>query len=1041
MQTYLFLGLTLIILVTIGGQAQAQSCTITEEIWPIKTYPFSDPNPVPILLSQPALYPYFTFDGLSQRSEMRNWKVVKLENQYLQVFILPEVGGKVYGAIEKSTGQEFVYLNHVLKFRQIALRGPWTSGGIEFNFGIVGHTPATATPVDYVLQTHPDGRVSCVVGNYDWPSRTRWSVTISLAPDQAYFETKALWFNPTPLHQSYYCWLNNAIPVGADLEYFYPGQFVIPHSYDTPPEPWPIDRQGRNLAWYRHNNFGGDKSHFILGEYLNFYGGYWHDSQFGFGHWARYDDMPGKKMWIWSLARQGAIWEQLLTDADGQYSEPQAGRLFSQVDHAAFTPYTGDVWREIWFPFKGIGGLVQAAPDAALNLTRARDSVSVRLCALRNLDEELHLCLDQNEIFRDSLHLKPLEIYQKQISVPAASGAMQVFLGKKLFYTDAPGAYDIHRPIQYQPMDETTTEGRYLKGASIEKRRQYQEAAARYQAVVAREPLHCRALTRLAEIAFRQGLDSSALEYASQALKVDQYDPDANYVYGIAARRLGRLVDAKETLGWAARAMQYRSNAYCQLAEIALQEENSELALEYAQRAVDFNKYNLRGHEVLAIAYRKSGQADAARATLAQLPEIEPLNHLARFEQHLLAPDQASLNNFTARIRNEFPAETYLELAIFYDQLALAAEAIQMLELAPAHPTIFYWLAYSYRDQTPTRSLHYLEKAQALSPHLVFPFRPESIPVFQWAIDRAATDWKAKYYLGLIYWHLDQTEKAWSLFAACQDAPDFAPFYVIQAHFAETQGSPTALTYREKALALDTGNWRYWHDLARHYTRAGQYRAAENLLTRARQQFPEHPFLVMDQIRLYFAQGQYKKCVPMLEQIELLPHEGASEAHQLFRQSYLYLALDAMHQRQYRTALRLLEKSRAYPERLGTGAPFAPDYRLQDYLARQCYLKLQQSEPANARRQAILDYTREHGTKWGDEPFWGALVLSQTGQAEKGLQLLQDWVKIQPDVALMQWYLAKFQGDTAQIAILEPQLAGDSRWTLAAAVLHLVGVE
>ncbi len=146
----------------------------------LETYPFSEPNPVPILTRDARLYPYHSFEGYSATSEPRDWKVVHLENDYIEVFVLPEVGGKVWGAVVKETGHEFIYRNEVMKFRNIALRGPWTSGGIEFNFGVIGHTPATATPVDYLLRENDDGSVSCFVGGMDLPSRTHWRVEIRL---------------------------------------------------------------------------------------------------------------------------------------------------------------------------------------------------------------------------------------------------------------------------------------------------------------------------------------------------------------------------------------------------------------------------------------------------------------------------------------------------------------------------------------------------------------------------------------------------------------------------------------------------------------------------------------------------------------------------------------------------------------------------------------------------------------------------------------------------------------------------------------------
>ena len=107
-------------------------------------------------------------DGYTDKGINKKWKVVKLENDFISLTVLPEVGGKVMGAIEKSTGKEFVYLNHVMKFRAIGIRGPWTSGGIEHNFGLdLGHAPWAAAPVDYLLLNNPDGSVVCLVGGLD----------------------------------------------------------------------------------------------------------------------------------------------------------------------------------------------------------------------------------------------------------------------------------------------------------------------------------------------------------------------------------------------------------------------------------------------------------------------------------------------------------------------------------------------------------------------------------------------------------------------------------------------------------------------------------------------------------------------------------------------------------------------------------------------------------------------------------------------------------------------------------------------------------
>ena len=131
-------------LLAISSTVFAQEAVITEERHMIKTYPFSDPDPLPIMIRTdtagkgPKLYPYFFFDQLSPTGTETPWNVVHMENPYIDVYIIPDEGGKLLGASEKSTGNEFIYHNHVRKYRQLAFRGPWTSGGIELNFGFVG---------------------------------------------------------------------------------------------------------------------------------------------------------------------------------------------------------------------------------------------------------------------------------------------------------------------------------------------------------------------------------------------------------------------------------------------------------------------------------------------------------------------------------------------------------------------------------------------------------------------------------------------------------------------------------------------------------------------------------------------------------------------------------------------------------------------------------------------------------------------------------------------------------------------------------------
>jgi len=325
-------------LVTLGiclsvWQVQAQEkAGFKEYNKTITTYPFSDPNPIPAFTN---IYPYFRYDGFTDKPVQKEWKVVELQNAYIKLTILPQIGGKIWSAVERSTGKPFIYENHVVKFRDIAMRGPWTSGGIEPNYGIIGHTPNSVTPVDYIVRSNDDGSVSCIISVLDLLTRTTWTMEINLPKDKAYFTTKSTWYNSNTLNEPYYHWMNTGIKTKGNLQYIFPGTNYLGHQGEH--GDWPINKQnGKDVSFYNNNDFGGYKSYHVFGKYTDFFGAYWHDDEMGMARYSDHDDKAGKKIWIWGLSDQGMIWEKLLTDTDGQYSEIQSGRLFNQTSGSRY---------------------------------------------------------------------------------------------------------------------------------------------------------------------------------------------------------------------------------------------------------------------------------------------------------------------------------------------------------------------------------------------------------------------------------------------------------------------------------------------------------------------------------------------------------------------------------------------------------------------------------------------------------------------------------------------------------------------------------
>lgn len=950
-------------LLLIGWSAgNAQKATITEEQRTLLTYPFDDPDPVPILTSNTKIYPYFKYEGYSLEGREEEWKVVKLENDYVEVYVLPQVGGKVWGAIEKSTGEEFIYRNEVMKFRNIAMRGPWTSGGIEFNFGIIGHHPSTATPVDYVLEENEDGSVSCTVGNIDLPSRTQWRVEIRLPADKAYFETRVTWYNPTPLHQAYYNWMTGAAATGEDLEFYTPGDQYLRHSGEA--LPWPYDERGRDLSKYRENAFGSSKSYHVVGEYNDFFGGYFQNAGYGFGHWAPYEEMPGQKLWLWALSRAGGIWEDLLTDTDGQYIEFQAGRLLVQyspgshdnpITQATFEPYTTDQWREIWFPVKAIGGLSDVSEQAVLHVEQQGDGIEVGINALARVSGTLEVSTGDRVIFRQEVDLPPMAVLTRKVPLNDA-GAYEVRIPElDLHFSSEVSGRKIDRPFDSGdwPAGESSAEKTYRTGLEDRKFRVFDGAMEKFRQSLELDLYHTGAMVGLAHLHYDRGEYETGLTYARKALQLDTYDPHANYAAGILYRWLGDLVNARENFGWAARSMTYRSVAYAQMAELSLAEGDLAQAALYANKALDFNRFNVNALQVLAIRARKAEDEQAARRYLAALREIDPLLHFYWFEQYLRTEESEDRARFVASHRSELPYQTFLELAIRYASLGLPHEAMQVLDMAPQHPLIDLWRTYLKQDDQSG----YFTGVTDMPADFVFPYRRETLNVLQWASEHS-DHWKIKYYRALNLWGKGRQAEAAQWMRQCGETPDFAYFYLSRADLLQKEEGRDPLSDLQKARRLESSDWRTWHALTEYYFQKRMFDEAEQTAREAYQKFPDSYVMGMDLARVQVYAGEYESAGQLLESLQVLPFEGASEGRRLFAWAHTGRALDLMANQEYGGAIEALNKAKQWPESLGVGRPHDPEERLQNYLLARCYEATGDWKKAGEIRKEIVTRTR-----------------------------------------------------------------------------------
>jgi len=956
----------------------AQS-TIRQYEQAFPTYPFSDPSPIPLTNN---VYPYFRYDGFTTTSVEKKWKVVSLENQYLRVLILPEIGGKIWAAIEKSTNKSFFYYNHTVKFRDIAMRGPWTSGGLEANYGIIGHTPNCATPVDYITRTNEDGSVSCFIGTLDLLTRSYWRVEIRLPSDKAYFTTQSFWYNTTPLDQPYYHWMNAGLKAGDDLEFIYPGNKYLGHNGEY--GPWPINPEnGRNVSFYRNNDFGGYKSYHVFGKYTDFSGAYWHNEGLGMVRYGTHDDKAGKKLWIWGLSRQGMIWEKLLTDTDGQYIELQSGRLFNQnteqssrtpFKHLPFAPYETDTWKEYWYPVLGTRGFVSASEYGALNVLSENHQLKIYFSPAQTLNDTLSITAGGKTLYKKLIRTTPLQLFADSIPLSGAGDSLTATLGNQLLsWSSLPTAGDLSRPVDAPVgFDWTSPYGHYLAACEAMDQKNYAAAENALDSALQKDAFFFPALVKKAELLYRNLRYSEALVLARSALSINTEDGSANFIYGLINLQLGHITDARDGFDIASLTPAWRSSAYTCLARLYLRENDPRRAATSAAKALAASSQNMEALQLQTVAAHLINDQPLYAKSLATLLTLDPLNHFARFEQHDAA--------FKDLIRGELPQETYLELAIWYYNCNRTEEAINVLRQSPPVAEVRIWLAWLTHQQ--------LDLA-ALDPVRAFPFRSETAAVLESllsstltassaptppapasATSASAPSWFLRYQLALIYKDRNRISEARQLLGACRDQPDFAPFYAFRAAI----DSSNIHHDLERALTLDP-SWRYTKLLAEfelthdNPTRAGQL---------AGQFYTAHPdnyIMGMLYAKTLLVNKKYETCVQLLHHLNIIPFEGATAGRELYREALLMQAVGSINQKQFKKALNYIGEAKKWPENLGVGEPYLQDQdlRVEDQLSYRCYIALHRETEARAAQSRLESYPAHTRTPAVDTRILAAL--------------------------------------------------------------------
>lgn len=941
---------------SLRAQVRAWEGTIT-----IPTYLLGeeDPNPPFPLVNRHRVYPYTMLDDLTDRREPKTYRALFIENEYLKATVLPEMGGRLYSLYDKVNKREVFYRNNVVKYGLVALRGAWISGGIEYNFPN-GHTVVTVSPISSTLRHNPDGSAAVVVGDVDRVTGMHWEVALTLRPGQARAEEHVTLFNSTPLTNLYWFWATTAVPATEDMRFIYPMREAYPHTKGVVWS-YPV-HDGSDWSWYK--NVREPTSLFARQVHRNFFGAYYHNSDYGVVHVADFREVPGKKTWTWGGAGDGLIWTNLLTDKDGPYNEIQAGRYETQLNYEFMPPRRVESFTEYWYPVHGLGdGWVEATEQLAFNVRflpgspGAKPRVEVALSPTTAIAAPRVRLLLGSRLLRElSLPaMLPLRTATIATAVDGLDAArkdlvVEVFAGRRLVgrwsaadpidgnpdFVPAAGK----KPPPPKPRDQMTVEELFLAGVEEEKDGKENAAADTYTEVLAREPGYVPALLKQAWRSYRAANFVQAESFIARALAKNNSDPTIHYAAGVIFRGSQRWGLAGDALWASIHFGGPPAPAFAQLGEIAIRQKRYDEAAKLLRQSLSFNPEDALVMSDLAVSLRLAGKTSEAAKAIGPALEKMPLLPFALAERWRLAPPAAG-GPATSTAGSEwkkilgYDVQNYLEVAAWYRRLGDAESVNFILTAAlkdlPANslsPLVYYYLASNARQEGKTGEAEQHGQQGASAPHeKVFPHRLEDALVLDQATRENPTDAQACYFLGNFLFALGRYEAASRLWfqALGLGFEDSVLYRNLGVHAwrvkKDLQG---AAGFYAKAVELTPNEYRLYVDLDEIYAQLGNMERRDKLFAQAPAEVLGRDTVRVRRALFHIQHRQYDQALEILREHRFKPYEGGEVVRQVYVASNLEKGRASLAAGKFRDAEESFRHATEYPENLGVGKPNEP---------------------------------------------------------------------------------------------------------------------
>lgn len=940
---------------------------IEEKVMQFPTYEAGEPGKNPMFLekrvyqgSSGKVYPLPMTERIADEKKLKPWKVVELENEYLCVWVMPELGGRIQRAYDKTNGYDFVYYNHVIKPALVGLAGPWISGGIEFNWP-QHHRPSTYLPVEHTIAEEADGSATVWLAETDRMYGTRATWGITLHPGRAYIEISARLYNGTAQPQNFLWWANPAYAVNENTQSVFPPDVhaVFDHGKrDVSTFPiatgtyYKVD-YSKGVDISRYKNIPVPTSFMAYHSDYDFVGGYDAGRKAGLLHVADHHVSPGKKQWTWGCGDFGKAWDRNLTDADGPYVELMTGVYTdNQPDFTWIKPGEEKRFTQYFLPYKEVGAVKNATKDLLVNLETAAGQARVTVYASSEREGlRVRLKTAACSLLEETVHLSPVKVYAA--SVPLPGGVPESAL--TLTVTDRDGRELLrYRPEREQdepapqparaidvPEKLPDVESLYLAGLHLE---QYRHATRSpedyYREGLRRSPGDIRINNAYGRLLMRRGLFEEAERYFRRAIATatrhnpNPYNSEPYYNLGVCLKLLGRTDEAYDALYKACWSAEQCEAGYFALAEIDAARSDYTAALAHLEASLDHGRHSGRALGLKAAVLRRLRRAQEAFETARKALLYDVLDPMAAREAYLAAVSLRRED--AAALRTRLEACTRLdernvrELARAYAAAGLYDDAEELLaELigsgSSAGPLVYYELGWFYaRQGDAENAAACYAKGSKASPDYCFPNRLEDMLALTDALRVNPADAKAHYYLGNFWYDRRQYDRAAACFERSKELDDAFP--TVHRNLAllyfNRQGRPEdARAEMERAFALDPSDARVFLELDQLYKKTNVPPAER--LRRVDEQaalVKSRDDLYIEYITLLNLCGRAKEAAQRLAGRRFHPWEGGEgKATRQYTAAQFALGRDALHRGAYGEAVQALEKALVYPENLGEG--------------------------------------------------------------------------------------------------------------------------